>query len=143
MRLWSISPFYLDWKALVACWREGLLALAVLQGKTKGYTYHPQLERFRATRDPAQPISTYLHYVCNEADRRNYHFDRSKLLPLQKMEQLTVTDQQIRYEWEWLSYKIFRRTRVILTTSVINGSIEECQKVVHPLFKVIPGPIEY
>jgi hypothetical protein len=29
---------------LVAVWREGLLAQAVLQGKTNGYKNHPQLD---------------------------------------------------------------------------------------------------
>ncbi|MFA0847469.1 MAG: pyrimidine dimer DNA glycosylase/endonuclease V, partial [Methanobacterium formicicum] len=38
MRLWSLHPKYLDVKGLVALWREGLLARAVLKGKTKGYT---------------------------------------------------------------------------------------------------------
>ena len=45
MRLWSLHPMYLDVKGLVALWREGLLARAVLKGKTKGYTNHPQLIR--------------------------------------------------------------------------------------------------
>jgi hypothetical protein len=31
MRLWSLHPKYLDTKGLVALWREGLLALSVLQ----------------------------------------------------------------------------------------------------------------
>nr|WP_243687290.1 pyrimidine dimer DNA glycosylase/endonuclease V [Methanobacterium formicicum] len=47
MRLWSLHPKYLDVKGLVALWREGLLARAVLKGKTKGYTNHPQLIRFK------------------------------------------------------------------------------------------------
>ncbi len=32
MRLWSLHPKYLDAQGLVALWREGLLALKVLQG---------------------------------------------------------------------------------------------------------------
>lgn len=48
MRLWSVHPKYLDVRGLVALWREGLLAQAVLRGRTKGYLHHPQLERFRA-----------------------------------------------------------------------------------------------
>ena len=36
MRLWSLHPRYLDAKGLVALWREGLLAQAVLKGQTKG-----------------------------------------------------------------------------------------------------------
>jgi len=48
MRLWSLHPKYLDSKGLVALWREGLLAKKVLEGGTKGYRNHPQLERLKA-----------------------------------------------------------------------------------------------
>jgi hypothetical protein len=33
MRIWSLHPKYLDPPGLVALWREGLLAQAVLSGK--------------------------------------------------------------------------------------------------------------
>ncbi|MBB1019487.1 DNA lyase, partial [Dietzia sp. DQ11-71] len=36
MRLWSIDPALLDRAALVAGWREGLLAQKVLRGLTTG-----------------------------------------------------------------------------------------------------------
>lgn len=52
MPLWSLHPSLLDRAALIAGWREGLLAQAVLLGRTKGYRNHPQLDRFRAHRDP-------------------------------------------------------------------------------------------
>ena len=48
MRMWSVHPSHLDRAGLVACWRESLLAQAVLAGRTRGYRNHPQLERFRA-----------------------------------------------------------------------------------------------
>ena len=48
MRLWSLHPDDLDRAALVAGWREGLLAQKVLRGLTTGYRNHPQLDRFRA-----------------------------------------------------------------------------------------------
>ena len=60
VRLWSLHPKYLDAKGLVALWREGLLAQAVLLGKTKGYKNHPQLERFRESSDPEGAIADYL-----------------------------------------------------------------------------------
>ena len=43
MRMWSLHPHHLDRAGLVACWRESLLAQAVLAGRTRGY-------RFDATR---------------------------------------------------------------------------------------------
>jgi hypothetical protein len=51
MRLWSIHPKYLDAKGLVALWRETLLAKHVLEGKTKGYKNHPQLNRFKRSKN--------------------------------------------------------------------------------------------
>jgi hypothetical protein len=58
MRLWSLHPAYLDSKGLVALWREGLLAKAVLKGQTKGYKNHPQLERFKFHPVPEAAIGT-------------------------------------------------------------------------------------
>jgi hypothetical protein len=40
VRLWSISPGYLDARGLLALWREALLAQKVLMGLTRGYTRH-------------------------------------------------------------------------------------------------------
>ncbi|MDN6683845.1 MAG: pyrimidine dimer DNA glycosylase/endonuclease V, partial [Bifidobacterium crudilactis] len=80
MRMWSLTPAVLDAKGIVACWRESLLAQAVLAGKTKGYTHHPQLERFRACEHPLAAVASYLEPLADEADRRGYHFDRSRIL---------------------------------------------------------------
>jgi len=41
---------------LVALWREGLLARAVLAGTTTGYRHHPQLDRFGERRNPIAAI---------------------------------------------------------------------------------------
>ena len=60
MRLWTLHPRYLDAAGLVALWREGLLARAVLRGKTRGYRHHPQLERFRCHASPRSAINRYL-----------------------------------------------------------------------------------
>ncbi len=54
MRIWSLHPCLLDRRALVACWRETLLAQKVLRGLTRGYTNHPQLIRFRAHPQPLE-----------------------------------------------------------------------------------------
>ena len=63
MRLWSVHPKYLDARGLVALWREGLLAQAVLRGRTNGYLHHPQLQRFRAQPSPLGAIADYLRAV--------------------------------------------------------------------------------
>jgi hypothetical protein len=88
MRLWSLHPNYLDSKGLVALWREGLLAQRVLQGMTRGYRKHPQLIRFQNTKIPNRAISCYLSHIATEADNRNYHFDRLKIVSPEKAFQL-------------------------------------------------------
>lgn len=75
-----MHPQHLDRIGLVACWREALLAQAVLAGNTRGYQRHPQLTRFRATPEPLAAIGAYLEGIVDEADARGYHFDREKVL---------------------------------------------------------------
>ena len=70
MRLWSLHPRYLDPQGLVALWREALLAKAVLRGETRGYTRHPQLERFSEHPQPRLAINAYLAAIHDEATRR-------------------------------------------------------------------------
>src|SRR4051812_40823909 len=103
MRLWSLHPQYLDAKGLVALWREGLLAQAVLVGQTRGYRNHPQLERFR---NGPVAIAAYLHHVVDEADARGYKFDRSKLPRRKSALPIGVTDGQLRFEWRHLLTKL-------------------------------------
>ena len=79
MRLWSIHPSYLDARGLVALWREGLLGLAVLRGRTRGYRHHPQLERFRGATDPVLAMRCYLWHVYQEATARGYRFNGRKI----------------------------------------------------------------
>ena len=70
MRIWSAHPSLLDRRALIACWRESLLAQKVLRGLTRGYTNHPQLIRFRAHSQPVEAIGAYLHGLADEAQLR-------------------------------------------------------------------------
>ena len=77
MRIWSLHPCLLDRRALVACWRETLLAQKVLRGLTRGYTNHPQLIRFRAHPQPLEAVATYLCGLADEADARGYSFNRA------------------------------------------------------------------
>ena len=136
MRLWTLHPKYLDAKGLVALWREGLLARAVLAGQTKGYTRHPQLERFRAYPVPLAAIDRYLALVCDEADARGYRFDRSKLAPSPEPVRLPASDGQLAYEWTHLRVKLQVRDPERLATWRAVRQPEP-----HPLFDVSPGPI--
>jgi hypothetical protein len=137
MGLWSIHPFYLDQKALVAVWREGLLARAVLRGLTRGYTQHPQLLRFRAHQAPVSAINSYLRSIAVEAKSRGYRFNVSKLGPVRNREQLTVTSGQLKFEMEHLRNKVQARAPAELSRLPDSGSIQP-----HPLFMVRNGQPE-
>ena len=106
MRLWSIHPGYLDSKGLVALWREGLLAQNVLFDKTKGYKNHPQLIRFKRADDSEMAIAGYLRFVADEADERDYKFNREKISKNGECNLIQVTEGQIEYEIKHLLSKL-------------------------------------
>ncbi|MCD7974019.1 MAG: pyrimidine dimer DNA glycosylase/endonuclease V [Candidatus Azobacteroides sp.] len=137
MRLWSLHPSYLDKAALVACWREGLLARKVLCGNTKGYRNHPQLIRFKEENDPVALMDVYLTGIYEEAKKRNYNFDSSKINLLYDNEKIPVTTGQVAYEWEHLKKKLMQRDQERYQ------KISSLKKInLHPLFRETEGEIE-
>lgn len=106
MRLWSLHPQYLDPPGLVALWREALLAQAVLHDRTVGYRHHPQLHRFREHRNPRGAIAAYLREVANEADRRGYRFDRTRIVSAAARTPIAVTGDELLFEWDHLRRKL-------------------------------------
>ena len=137
MRLWSIHPGYLDTKGLVALWREGLLAQNVLLGNTKGYKNHPQLVRFKNTNDPVGAIASYLRCVIDEADKRGYHFNKSKIMNNKMRSKLPVTGGQIEYEFKHLLGKLKERDLNLYKQLKVIKRIK-----VHPTFKKVSGNVE-
>jgi hypothetical protein len=137
MRLWSLHPKYLDSKGLVALWREGLLAKAVLEGKTKGYKNHPQLLRFKNQDNPVISLNTYLNYVYVEAKNREYHFNREKIGTLNSTELLPVKQGQLLYELEHLKRKLKLRDM-----EKYNKLKNVDLPLPNPLFKVVKGDVE-
>jgi hypothetical protein len=135
MRLWTLHPRHLDAAGLVALWREGLLARAVLRGATRGYRNHPQLIRFRETGRPVACLDTYLSIVCDEADRRGYAFDRSKLGRGRVRGKVAATRDQLAFEWAHLGRKLRARARPSATTD------RSTAPSAHPLFRLVPGPV--
>lgn len=109
MRIWSFHPQHLNSQYMVQIWRESLLAMKALTTKNKrGYYMHPQLNRFKNHgEDALQVLSDYMWEIWKEADRREFHFDQSKLMPESKCPELIKVNQgQILYEWSWYCKKV-------------------------------------
>lgn len=155
MRLWSLHPRYLDRQALIACWRETLLAQKVLDGGTKGYRNHPQLQRWRATDDPLAAVGAYLWGLREEATGRGYRFDPARVLvppqgggakPAPGHDEGTlgglagsmpVTEGQLGLEWEHLRAKVAQRSPEVHERWFCAQLTPEP----HPIFHVVPGPV--
>ncbi len=134
--MWSLHPKYLDSKGLVALWREALLAQKVLDGKTKAYRNHPQLDRFKELKKPVSGLATYLQWVSREADVRGYKFNRDKILIGRINKKLPVSEGQLFYEWTHLKKKLWSRdSRLYLKLKSID------LPNVHPMFFVVKGDI--
>lgn len=136
MRLWSLHPKYLDPQGLVALWREALLARAVLRGETRGYTHHPQLDRFKAHPHPRLAINAYLAAIHDEAARRGYAFDRSKIGPVRAVRPVPVSAGQVAFEWSHLLGKLAARSPDRLAR-MAGVAVPAC----HPLFRPGPGAV--
>jgi hypothetical protein len=136
MRLWTVHPSYLDAKGLVALWREALLAQKVLAGETRGYRHHPQLVRFQAQAKPLQAVGAFLRGIAEEAQRRGYNFDATKIRSRKPFRPIAETNGQLLYEWRHLRAKLCIRSP---------GLYERCRKIsrprAHPLFRIVPGGI--
>jgi hypothetical protein len=156
MRLWTLHPRYLDRPGLTGGWREALLAQAVLAGRTRGYRSHPQLLRFRRHADTPAAVGAYLAALADEAERRGYRFDRSRIdqpptaddagagsaptgtpAVTPPVTPIPVTEGQVAYEWQHLLAKLAERS-----PEQYAAVRELTAPEVHPLFQVVPGPIE-
>ena len=136
MRLWTLHPRYLDAKGLVAAWREGLLAQKVLAGATRGYKHHPQLARFRSHRQPLHAIAAFLRGIAQEAQRRGYSFDTSKISSHTFNGRINESEGQLLYEWTHLRAKLRLRAPHVYR-QLKDVSTPEA----HPLFRIRPGSI--
>ena len=133
MRLWSLHPKHLDAQGLVALWREGLLARAVLHEQTRGYRNHPQLERFKAHARPKRAIDAYLAVVQDDA--AGYNFDRGKLGRIHAVDAIDVTHGQLAHERQHLLGKLAVRN------PALQLQWQDAALAVHPLVHPVPGGV--
>src|SRR4051812_20127437 len=136
MRLWTVHPRYLDAKGLVAACREALLAQKVLRGATRGYRNHPQLTRFKAQPRPSAAIAAYLTTLLEDAKRRGYHFDGSKIPRHRFRGEIAETTGQLLYEWKHLRAKLRRRAPL-----VARQWRAVAKPASHPIFRIVAGGI--
>jgi hypothetical protein len=137
MRIWSLHPKHLDAKGLVALWRETLLAKHVLEGKTKGYKNHPQLNRFKKLEAPIDAINCYLEIIYNEASSRGYNFNPEKFIAITTEIKITVTRGQLNYEIEHLQAKLRKRDLKKYKENKLAKRFD-----VNPIFRTVKGEIE-
>jgi len=138
VRIWSVHPKYLDARGLVALWREGLLAQAVLKGETNGYVHHPQLIRFQERASPVGFIAEYLRGVHGEAVNRGYQFARAKISRSRASNRIAVTRGQLEFEWHHLLEKLRARDPKWLARM---ATVKNPQP--HPLFRVVRGNVAH
>jgi hypothetical protein len=139
LRLWSIHPKYLDKQGLLALWREALLAKGILEGKTKGYLNHPQLARFKDSKEPLKVINTYLYFILAEGIRKSFRFSPNKIDEslVDANLRISVTIEQLYYEYNLLINKLLSRDPALVQTLLRNKTLEP-----HPLFNVVGGDVE-
>ena len=137
MRLWSLHPKYMDSKGLVALWREGLLARAVIKGETKGYKNHPQLTRIKNHENPLALINSYLLNVYKESELRGYKFNRNKIGPNFTSSKIFVTHGQIMYELKHLRGKLKLRD-----SNKYIELLKITKPETNPVFLVVQGDVE-
>lgn len=143
VRIWSLHPRYLDRPGLTAGWREGLLAQAVIAGRTRGYKHHSQLVRLREQPEPLAATAAYLHGLADDAEQRGYRFDRTLVEwpgEASTVPRIEVTDGQLMVEWWHLMAKLRARApeaAAAVAAVTADGGLPE----VHPLFTVVAGPV--
>jgi hypothetical protein len=112
---------------------RGALAQAVLRGRTRGYTRHPQLERFRAHPSPRLAINAYLAAIHDEATARGQFRARQG-----RANQPGKTSRrhagQLRYEWKHLLGKLATRSPTLFKQLKRHKS-----PAPHPLFDPAPA----
>ena len=141
LRLWSINPQYLDSKGLGGVWREGLLAQVVILGRTNGWKNHPQLIRFQNHKNPISAIGFYLLKLWEEAHKRGYNYDRSKIIKIaKKVKPIEVTKGQLLFEFSILKERLKRRSQVKFQ-EIQNLEKLETYPNPHPLFVVMEGGV--
>ena len=142
MRLWSLHPSYLDSKGLNAVWREGLLAQAVLLGRTTAWKKHSQLLRFQNHEEPISAIGFYLLKILEEANSRRYNYTIKRIItPSKNIKPINVTNGQLLFELNILIERL-RTRNPRKYEKILDLNQRKIIPKTHPLFTLIEGDVE-
>lgn len=146
MRLWSISPIYLDNKGLGGLWAESHLAKKVLLGNTKGYKHHPALIPFKNISETdndkiIKTIDQYLFIIWEEAIKRGLKY-KSTLLsfnsdPENYTYTIPITYNNLIDEFNILQEKLKTRNPVIYMKNYIRINNDLKNIVTNEVFYVL------
>lgn len=143
MRLWSLSPKYLDPLGLSRNYFEGLRGYNTLIGLTKIWKNHSQLVRFKKY-EPISYLSFYLLNVLEEAKTRDLYWSKQSVLEpitIDYTQSMSVTEGQIEYEINWLLNKLKNRQKVH-QKYIDLLEFERKNVELHPIFYKVSGDIE-
>jgi hypothetical protein len=126
MRIWTLNLSVLDRARLLGLWRESLLCAKgikyLMRGEKFPYTSHPQSLMIQSHKQPIRAINTYLYYIYEEACKRGYKFDTTKIdYDLVGVDEcIKVPIGQVEFEYRHLSKKLDKE----VTNQGVNGLFE-------------------
>jgi hypothetical protein len=95
------------------------------------------LFRFKTADNPQESIAAYLWFIADEADKRNFKFNRGKIVKNCDCRQIKVTEGQLEYEFRHLLSKLKVRDPKRYE------ELKAIKKIkYHPLFRKVDGDIE-
>lgn len=150
MRLWSVSPKYLDKSRLIACWREALCGQRVLLGyckilpEVKGYKNHSAWVRFKNYNHPILAISYYLNTIYDESRIRNYNFNKDLIYKsnYDSFIKIPVTSKQVLYESNLLLKKLQLKKENDIKINLLIEDLKSNKIELNNTFYQIDGKIE-
>jgi hypothetical protein len=143
MRIWSISPEYMDTKRLGAQWCEALLCRNVIKGLTKGYKHHPQALRLMKHPTPLAFVNSFLYTIWKESQNRGFKYDKNRLEEFPSfVGPMPVTKGQLYYEFHHLQNKLTDSGELERYHRNERNSMGFYGIKPNDLFIVVPGDIE-
>ncbi|OQB09054.1 MAG: hypothetical protein BWY21_00959 [Parcubacteria group bacterium ADurb.Bin216] len=147
MRLWSIHPVYLDDIGLSRCYYEGIGGLKTMLGMQR----HPQLNRFKQSKDPVNNLKYYLIHVYTESvfrekDYKHFELLEDLCLKSYKPDYIPVSNKQLEFEIRWLVGKMSTErcynSHQKIERLMYDYQNKNISSLTHHLFNVVDGEIE-